>query len=117
MTDNEIIEALEKAMFLGDASIMKGFGTIVDKKLLSDTVDLINRQKAEIERLEKHELSKAMEFNSSTINRVKSEAIKEFAEKLTAEYKTTHYLPNDDDMIMVAKSDMDNLIKEMVGEK
>ena len=46
---------------------------------------------------------------------IKSEAIKEFAERLTDEYKTTYYLPGDDDLIIVAKSDMDNLIKEMVG--
>jgi len=43
--------------------------------------ETIARQKAEIERLEKGELSKAMTFNSNTIKRCVNEAIKEFAEK------------------------------------
>lgn len=52
-----------------------------ERKVMLDT---IKSQKAEIERLEKGELSKAMTFNSETIKRCVAEANKDFAKKLRA---------------------------------
>ena len=52
-----------------------------------NALDLINRQKSEIERVEK-ELMKCKlekELLHQTINQIKSEAIKEFAERLKME--------------------------------
>ena len=83
MTDKEIIKALTKAVFIGDSPIGKGFGTIVDKQLLSNTVDLINRQKAEIERL-KTAYTNTLESIRKIYTTAKSEAIKEFMDSLKA---------------------------------
>ena len=68
MTDKEIIKTLTKAVFIGDSPIGKDFGTIIDKQTVKETIDFINRQKAEIERLKT----------------AKSEAIKEFMDSLKA---------------------------------
>ena len=73
MTDKEIIEALTKAVFIGDSPIGKAFGIIIDKQTVKETIDFINRQKAEIERLK---------------TAAKSEAIKDFAEKVKASKDT-----------------------------
>jgi hypothetical protein len=51
MTDNEIIQALEKSLQMGDAPIGAHWGVLLTTKLLSDSLDLIKRQRAEIERL------------------------------------------------------------------
>ena len=42
----------------------------------------IKEQQAEIERLERHELKEAMIFNSETVKKAVTEAVKEFAERL-----------------------------------
>ena len=59
-------------------------------RLLCDTCDHFERaadekikeQQAEIERLERHELKEAMIFNSETVKKAVTEAVKEFAERL-----------------------------------
>ena len=94
MTDNEIIKALEsevKSTEYVDSDYCDG----VDLTLIKSAVDLINRQQAEIERLK--ECPKCIyeydgnttEYcvqrpcsNFKTVEQIKSEAIKEFAEKL-----------------------------------
>jgi hypothetical protein len=55
MTDNEIIKAWEKIMETGDAPIGEHWsvGTVVTTILAKETLDMLNRQKAEIERLQK----------------------------------------------------------------
>ncbi len=55
MTDNEIIKAWEKILATGDAPVGEHWscGGVVTTKLAKDTLGLINRQKAEIERLKK----------------------------------------------------------------
>ena len=81
------------------------------RTLMLDALSLINRQKAEIEML-KTNLSVELEnFASEYDNKIKSEAIKEFAERLKfnvtgipwCEYGPVH-------------REIDNLVKEMVGE-
>ena len=51
MTDNEIIQALERSLQMGDAPIGAHWGVLLTTKLLSDSLDLIKRQQAENERL------------------------------------------------------------------
>jgi hypothetical protein len=118
MTDNEIIKALE--------CCSDGSGT----GLIQATLDLINRQKAEIERLKapkfiieqkplpEKEMREALKYAScgviidgeTTIKRIdeegiKAEAVKEFAEIIVADYPEMEYY-------------LDNLVKEFTeGEK
>ena len=108
MTDNEIIKALE---YCKDCSA----------NLNVEIIDLINRQKAEIERLK--ECPKCIyeydgnttEYcvqgpcsNFKTVEQIKTEAIKEFAVRLKCG------VPQETGVIRC--SDVDNLVKEMVGE-
>ena len=51
-------------------------------KCVKDALDLINRQKVEIERLEKEKDSRLITCIAKDIETAKSEAIKEFAERL-----------------------------------
>ena len=92
---------------------------------VKEALNYINKLESEVESITMKlncqqkvysDLHYIIQSHAEEIKTVKSEAIKEFAKKLVAEYKTTYYLPNDDDLIMVAKSDMYNLVKEMVGE-
>ena len=106
MTDNEIIKALEGAILNSKSCDSKVWIIAVYK--LENALDLINRQHAEIDRLK--------EFIVETRRcdkEIKSEAVKEFAEKLKNKWFDEHYdSPNIDfdDFI-------DNLLKEMVGEE
>ena len=122
MTSNEIIKALECCLKTNQAykcTDCRYYNKTANclRSLMTDTVDVINRQQAKIESLNNKLIEQQLKNNMlyETSLEIKSEAIKEFAERLTDEYKTTYYLPGDDDLIIVAKSDMDNLIKEMVG--
>ena len=113
LTPEEIIEALERI------SQYSGFTDDVSNTLLS-ALDLINRQQAEIERLEK-ELSIATNHITRLENQIerllpmlktkRTEAIKEFAEKL----KKRFYLCAGRCVVDVYH--IDNLVKEMVGEE
>ena len=71
---------------------------------------LINRQKAEIERLQEIANPKCQQCVSRTIRSAKSEAIKEFWDKAkqTREFRTCSY---------VYITDGDNLVKEMTEQK
>ena len=78
------------------------------KKLRIQSLDLINRLKAENERLSK--------ITRPLIAEIKAEAYTEFAERLKEKsfqsfgnYGITRYV--------VEVCDIDNLVKEMVGEK
>ena len=132
MTDNEIIKALERCA--------DGSGT----GLIKATIDLINRQKAEIERLEKEsigncEMAIAMRSDHNLdgdclycIDKAKAEAIKEFEEKsehiLIEIYKKYHDIANrpkkESDMYYQGRAEAiwecisinRKLVKEMVGD-
>ena len=122
MTDNEIIKALEselKSAEYVDSEYCDG----VDLTLIKSAVDLIYRQKAEIERLKEcpkciYEYDgKTTEYcvqgpcsNFKTVEQIKSEAIKEFAEKL----KKRFYLCAGRCVVNVYH--INNLVKEMVGD-
>ena len=117
-TDEEIIKAMEcceKTTAIGCKDCPLGeerdTGETCVTTLCKNVLDLINRQKAEIEKLEKGELSKAMTFNSETIKRCVDEAIREFAERLKEKHKN-HLVCN----IYVLNNEIDNLVKEMTEE-
>lgn len=85
---------------------------ICDKNILIDCLkNKINRQKAEIERLEdsNKRLKEAVGLmlnNDNGVELIKSEAIKEFAERLKNSETGKRFL-------MVNFNDIDNLVKEM----
>lgn len=114
-TDEEIIKALECCM---RGNHCEGYCPYDDEyddfeectsKLTKDALDLINRQKAELEDL------REIVFTDRTeaIKKLKSEAIKEFAERLKEHYVKPEF-PWDD--FYVDEGVVDNLVKEMTGE-
>ena len=116
MIDNEIVKALE--CHASDAEFCKLCPLTNEEwcsvKLARNTLDLINYQQAEIERLSKKNEELA-EILSDTIRiryaEAKAEAIKEFAERLQQRTRPTlEYCE------VVLGSDIDNLVKEMVGD-
>ena len=114
MTDNEIIKALELCSAdecWCDDCPYKNLCT--DTDITKFALDLINRQKSEIERLE--DLNKCYYTSCQQIaksnHEIKAEAVKEFAERL----KETG-ARNSAGLIVFVESNIDNLVKEMVGE-
>ena len=117
MTDNEIIKALEccgseKGNLCTQCPKFKKLGYDCNENdLFNDALDLINRQKAEIERLEKDfmkcKLEKEMIHQVAT--EIQTVAIKDFADRLKRKYESVdgQYIDR------VLNTDIDNLVKEM----
>lgn len=89
--------------------------------LMKDVLDLINRQKAEIERLEKEltEYKLRLKMSECTVDEIKAEAYKEFVNRLKNSnefYNRIRAIGNVDKMDSVVNC-VDNLLKEMVGEE
>ena len=116
MTDNEIVKALE--CYRGQ--VLFTFNGKKPEIYIHDIIDLINRQKAEIERLLKS-LSELSNHIHLITERKQAEAIKEFAERLKNAsgsavavqdgrelYETKSYTIN--------AMKLDNLVEEMAGE-
>lgn len=105
MTDSEIVKALECCKNLNCSACPKKanlFVTDCDVKLCEEAIDLIKRQQAELKK-------------------AKSEVVKEFAEKLKEcafECPITFTLGFGTEWVKEAVSviEIDNLVKEMVGE-
>ena len=98
LTDNEIIKALECC------------DLPVGETVLDGALNLINRQKAEIERLQKHiqegiDLAKQI---PEMVALAQAEAIKQFAERLKADCPAN--------LLVIHFDAIDNLVKEMVGD-
>ena len=126
MTDNEIIKALECCM-KDDCENCPYFANGLfecGEHFNEDVLDLINRQKAEIERLKaecgnqsalwsKH-YENIFETAKETVKAeaVKAEAVKEFAERLKE--MSEHFWEEKENF--VSEDDIDNLVKEMVGD-
>ena len=123
MTDEQIIKALEYHVSDIDdgckSCVFNGYGNGYGclKALILAVADLINRQKAEIERLKMiieqiendlQPLPFETDFEKAA-KRIKSEAIKEFAERLRK------YLCLDlrEGISVVTADDVDKLVKEM----
>ena len=106
MTDKQIVKALEDKVRRNP----DGFYHII--------LDFINRQKAEIERLcmelDEVIIAKDLLFDESEalIKKTKIEAIKEFSERLKD--MSEHFWEEKENF--VSEDDIDNLVKEMVGE-
>lgn len=134
MTDKEIVKAKKLLKKLEEAynayydtskSMPYDLDTTIRETAicLEHSIDEINRQKAEIERLQqKYELSEAeREANvkgfTETLKTVRAEAIKEFAERakmLKCHYSETEYTFDFDG---VTVDDIDNLVKEMTEDE
>ncbi len=112
MTDNEIIKRLEA---IEPTEFEKAPSVIMEFETAKEILDLIKRQQAEIERLkpfEKKVLEPVVE-NLKEIELAKSEAIKEFAERLK-EYK--FYCQNPHSPVStyaVEVAAIDKLVKEL----
>lgn len=121
MTDNEMIKALECCTDESYENCNECPYSIDTErcermKLLEDILDLINHQKAETERLKKEiQITKDAYTMLQTKNEIiKSEAVKEFAERLKEKsFKTIRNYGLTKDVVEVC--DIDNLVKEMVG--
>jgi len=142
MTDNEIIEALECCKELKCSECPKKtnlFATDCDVQLCQEAIDLINRLKAEIERLQHILVSfmsevEILERNygadtsnipkiavlgterENIIKQTKSEAIKEFAERIKKELHFISYPLDMNFKTNEVNELIDNLVKEMVGD-
>ena len=141
MEDNEIVKALESEIHLSEY-VDSEYCDAVNVSLIQSAIDLINRLqaqnkdlaetvhnltiekdtlfdkaeelKAEVERLEKEKDEYAYLYDkhiNTAFSHIKSEAYKEFAERLKKKYKPYVILGSG-----VAEIEIDNLIKEMVGE-
>lgn len=99
MTDNEIIKWLEGM----SNKYPNGFST--------EALTLINRQKAEIERLQKEANLVSIQFQDlqERINDIKAEAYKEFAERLK------NIGCQEGAYGLVSVFEIENLLEEMVG--
>ena len=115
MPDNDIIKAWEKIMETGDAPIGERWsvGAVVTTKLAKETLDMLNRQKTEIEWLKEEnfglgvERDAAMECMDTAVTEAKSEAIREFAERLKRVISIS----------VPQKPYFDDLVIEMVGDE
>lgn len=115
MTDNEIIKALECCLAKENCEAISCEKCPLEKQyecrdiMFHQTLDLINRQKTEIERLAKElmkcKLEKEMMYQVA--EEIKVIAIKEFAEQL----KKRFYLFNGRCVVDVPQ--IDNLVKEI----
>lgn len=123
MEDNKIIKALECCgvnCSCKDCTYKK-IPVYCNRKLMEDALDLINRQKAEIDRLantppkDPNDFCGVLcDFAESLMAKAKTEAIKEFAERLKKE--TTTAISCNTYTEVVRRNDIDNLVKEMVGD-
>ena len=120
MTDNEIIKALKGCGCTPSCKWCPYYG--IEKCYIrrnKDFDDLINRQKAEIERLNKEvdRLSQCVLYHDGQI----TDAIKEFAERLQENISDDWSMFSDDGYTLKVDYDkliviIDNLVKEMVGD-
>lgn len=120
MTDNEIIKALEHCKRpIGQHDCencpyvsSRGMCTT---NMLNDAISLINRQKAEVERLRNTvktdflTATEQLKLSQSEIVQIRTEAVKEFAERL----KSTMF---NEDFLLCEPCDMANIIDNLVKE-
>ena len=112
-TDEEIVKALEccQSHTITDCRDCpnRASGHNCVNELMRNALDLINRQKAEIERL-KAEQMMAEGYADALEERAKAEAIREFAERVMA------LIYSADDINPVTEWQIDNLVAEMTEE-
>ena len=116
MTDNEIIKAFEYCTNSLDCPAncpLYEYAGDCFLALHKPTLDLINRQKAEIERLKKaiEQCEDSGEYWESKYKTAKAEAIKEFAERLKNKFEISSAYS-----FGYIACQLDNLVKELVGD-
>lgn len=119
MTDNEIIKALENEVRLTEY-IDSNYCDDIDLSLIKYAIKLINRQQAELERLEKVLNGRDQIVNAlnKCYKQAKTEAIKEFWGKLkkhSRKMQSSDFSGEFWDRAVLVE-DGDNLLKEMVAE-
>ena len=130
MTDNQIIKALERCPQHTECCYCNSLEECGNKRILTTSVfELINRQKAKIEELKKGFTADADFFASEYDSKIKSEAIKEFAEELEyfvlnedievvepkcKDYES--YINGANQFRHQIKNGINNLVKEMTEE-
>jgi D-mannonate dehydratase len=117
MTDAEIKKALECCANLEAcekcpmADMQKYDTDTCEHQIMLYSLDLLNRQQAEIERL-KYNLEAVLNERADH-----SEAIKEFAERLKKQMKDlTSWQAGSHTYYVIGTEFIDNLVKEMVGD-
>lgn len=124
LTNEDIIKALEcckKAKLNQDCLDLKcPFSTeygcnIDDEDLRNKALDLINLQKAEIERLRNALMGECMLSKCTRENEIKAEAYKEIIGRLK-EHLCSYDLPNYHSFKAVDEDAIDEVLKEMDGE-
>ena len=120
MTDNEIIKALENEIHI--VEYVDGFSVDnVSLELLQNSLDLINRQQTEIEKLKTKEMFQTRHLGVFP-NVIKSEVIKEFIDRLRERLVSKaidNYRNNNENGYYLSRcvlDEIDNLVKEMVGD-
>ena len=110
MTDNEIIKALCECTKHKECEACHFMDECYDLDVLHrQALDLINRQKAEIE-----EKSKKLSEILPIVAEIRNNAVKEFAERLK---EKAYFHEEYGTMVLEDVDDItDNLLKEMVGE-
>lgn len=125
MTDNEIIKALENCGNVGECSkcplneLGQGISLCIPH-LTRSALYLINRQKAELERLKSMNQSKLDIIHDvrADLETAKVEAIKEFAERLKEKMKNcAMYCSDKHTYYLIGYPLIDNLVKEMTEER
>lgn len=146
MTDNEIIKAWENEIHLAEY-VDSDYCSNVEVSLIKETINTFNRQKAEnedlkaknntlthdniacydevlklkaeIERLRGNNkaLRLALDLYKGWEEKAKAEAVKEFAERLKKKSIGNYDWNKKDWCWSVKVEDIDNLLKEMVGEE
>lgn len=111
MTDEQIIQALECCYIHGKQCGKCRTNDFECLELEKITLDLINRQKAEIEKLREH-----IELLDIENEAIKISAIKEFAKKVKEEIAVWHFDFTYYSDILEACQKVDNIAKRMVGE-
>ena len=114
MTDNKIIEYLKEEIHLAayiDSSLVDN----VSVELIKNTLDLINRQKAEIERLKRYDEKRDIVLHARLIANAKTEAIREFAEnvKTAINERFSDEIQDSNSHLYLMNTLLDNLVKEM----
>lgn len=132
-TDEEIVKALECCLCDDSECLQcqkKELCKINCDELATKTIDLINRQKSEIERLKEcpkcvYEYDgEVMEYcvqspcsNFKTVEQVKAEACKNFSQKLIKSSRLIAYANGFDIKAVVDVEEIVKILKETVGEE
>ena len=108
MTDNDIIQVLEKNL-----KLMLYDGDLQRASTISEAIALINRQKAEIERLtiNMNAFCLGMKREAEKASNARAEAITEFAARLKKRYEF-HIICD----WRTLNGEIDDLVKEMLGD-